>query len=188
MTDIYGRIKAAKAIAAKALGQVDLDSKVLKTKAPIKCKKDSTEKTSKPATMESSIKKLSKKMKNEEAELMVNRVNFDVPGEKYDEFCVDFEENIENKYSVIIYDAEGFETGDMIHVTADIDLVGEEELRAELEAMSAQNLDIEVIQVDMDEKMENVKEKAAKETTKAKKAKAIAKAKKANAKETKLKK
>ena len=42
--------------------------------------------------------------------------------------------------------------------------------------------------INMDEKMENVKEKAAKETTKAKKAKAIAKAKKANAKETKLKK
>jgi hypothetical protein len=51
--DMYGKIKRAREIAAKALGQVDLGSKVLKPKHPLKTKLDVQTKTSKNATSES---------------------------------------------------------------------------------------------------------------------------------------
>jgi hypothetical protein len=51
--DMYGKIKRAKEIAAKALGQVDLGAKVLKPEAPAKAKLDVQTKTSKNATSES---------------------------------------------------------------------------------------------------------------------------------------
>ena len=51
--DMYGKIKDVKAIASKALGQVDLDSKVLKTPKLAKANLDVETKTSKNATSES---------------------------------------------------------------------------------------------------------------------------------------
>ena len=51
--DMYGKIKNAKAIAAKALGQVELGAKVLKTEKPKKISMDVESKTSKNATSES---------------------------------------------------------------------------------------------------------------------------------------
>ena len=51
--DMYGKIKDVKAIAAKALGQVELDSKVLKKANLAKANLDIETKTSKNATSES---------------------------------------------------------------------------------------------------------------------------------------
>lgn len=51
--DMYGKIKDVKAIASKALGQVELDSKVLKTTKLAKANLDMETKTSKNATSES---------------------------------------------------------------------------------------------------------------------------------------
>lgn len=51
--DMFGKIKNAKEIAAKALGQVDLGAKALKPKAPEKAKLDVETETSKNATSES---------------------------------------------------------------------------------------------------------------------------------------
>lgn len=51
--DMYGKIKNAKALAAKALGQVDLGAKVLTTNKPAKANLDIETKTSKNATSES---------------------------------------------------------------------------------------------------------------------------------------
>lgn len=51
--DMYGKIKNAKEIAAKALGQVDLGAKVLSTKEPAKANLDIETKTSKNVTSES---------------------------------------------------------------------------------------------------------------------------------------
>lgn len=51
--DMYGKIKNAKEIAAKALGRVDLGSKVLKQDKPVKSDADTETKTSKNATSES---------------------------------------------------------------------------------------------------------------------------------------
>lgn len=51
--DMYGKIKNVKAIAAKALGQVDIDSKVLKPAKPAKADAETETKTSKNSTSES---------------------------------------------------------------------------------------------------------------------------------------
>lgn len=51
--DMYGKIKNVKAIAAKALGQVDLGAKVLKQDKPAKADIDVETKTTKNATSES---------------------------------------------------------------------------------------------------------------------------------------
>ena len=66
-SNIYGRIKSAKAIAEKALGKVDLDSKVLKKPAPKVAKIDAQDKTSAPLVAEcvkgKNLKSLLKKAK-----------------------------------------------------------------------------------------------------------------------------
>lgn len=51
--DMFAKIKNAKEIAAKALGQVDLDAKVLKQKQPVKAELDAETKAPKNLTAES---------------------------------------------------------------------------------------------------------------------------------------
>lgn len=81
--DMYGKIKSAKEIASKALGQVNLDSKVIKPQAPKKAELDVETKTSKNSTSESAegrpeikgklLKKLNLKKANAKTEEPVTK-------------------------------------------------------------------------------------------------------------------